>query len=110
MERVTKKYAEQQMGRLAKVLGKKVHYCYQGPTFLPGPGVAEPGQYGEANTWVLDSSAAGWLTIYEYAGNGTGGLHHAIPGDGSHKAQEIWDMCRFAMDVLALKTINGINA
>jgi hypothetical protein len=101
MERVTKKYAEQQMARLAKELGKKVHYCHQGPTFLPGPGLAEPAQYGTKDAWVLDSSAAnGWLTIYAYSEEGRGGLYHAIPGDGSHKAQGIWDICRFAIDML----------
>jgi hypothetical protein len=108
MERVTKKYAEQQMARLAKVLGHSVHYCHQPKGFKPGPDMAEAAEYGTKDAWVLDSSAAnGWLTIYQYARWGQGGLSHAIPGDSSHKANEIWDMCRFAIDVLSMVGVDA---
>ena len=106
MNRVTKKYAEQQMSRLAKELGRSVHYCHQPKGFTPGPDMAEMAEYGTKDAWVLDSSAAsGWLTIYAYSEQGRGALYHAIPGDGSHKANEIWDMCRFAIDVLGMVTV-----
>lgn len=110
MDRVTKKYAEQQMARLAKVLGHPVHYCHQPKGFAPGPDMAEQASYGTKDAWVLDASAAGgWLTIYAYSEEGRGGLYHAIPGDGSHKAQEIWDMCRFAIDVAGMVAANAIS-
>lgn len=106
MDRVTKKYAEQQMARLAHVLGRPVHYCHQPKGFEPGPDMAPAVEYGTKGAWVLDSSAAsGWLTIYAYSQQDRGGLRHAIPGDGSHKAQEIWDMCRFAIDVVGVFTL-----
>lgn len=98
MNRVTARYAEQQVARLARELGVKMHYCHQGRDVVTitnnwdVKGLAEPAQYGTKGAWVLDSSAAGgWLNLYAYAEEGRGGLTSPL-GHMTYKAAEWWEI------------------
>lgn len=107
MDRVTARYAEQQVARLARELGCKMHYTHQGKDLCEvestwtNRGLAEPANYGTKDAWVLDgSAAAGWLNLYAYAEQG--GFYHPLHGysDGTYKAAQWWELAGFAIDAL----------
>lgn len=100
MNRVTARYAEQQIARLARELGVKMHYTQQGRKVSEIPdktsyserGLAEPATYGTKDAWVLDtSSVGGWLNLYAYAEEGRGGLTSPL-GHMTYKAAEWWEI------------------
>jgi hypothetical protein len=106
MNRITARYAEQQIARLAREYGVKMHYTHQGktddqaPVTLAARGLAQPATYGTKDAWVLDASAAnGWLGLYAYAEEGLGGLYSPL-GHHTHKAAEWWELAGFALDSL----------
>lgn len=106
MDRITVRDAERQAARLAKAMGHQFHYVYARKGDERSPDMAEGVPCGTVGAWVLDKSAAGgWINLYQYS-NAQGGLSHAVNLDAM-KPAEMWNACRFALDVLQRMSIDA---